>query len=195
MSLWRASFHVFVQKSPNDCPNFRSVRFQREVARVIKAHIRVRNVALPGLRTGGQEERVVLAPHGLMDLALELRENAKSLLNAAKLGERADASVVNHILDAGRASTELKWDSASTSFIVVRRRPNDDAVSLLEPIAQAIVDLLLNTPLELVRKCEACDCTLLFHDKTKAHRRRWCSMALCGNRMKVAAFRSRKKAD
>ncbi|NEJ40784.1 CGNR zinc finger domain-containing protein, partial [Rhizobium ruizarguesonis] len=37
------------------------------------------------------------------------------------------------------------------------------------------------------------DCTLFFLDTTKSHRRRWCSMALCGNRMKVAAFRSRKQ--
>ncbi|WP_327229156.1 CGNR zinc finger domain-containing protein [Achromobacter xylosoxidans] len=35
----------------------------------------------------------------------------------------------------------------------------------------------------------------MFHDKTKSHRRRRCSMALCGNRMKVAAFRSRQKAE
>jgi predicted RNA-binding Zn ribbon-like protein len=43
-----------------------------------------------------------------------------------------------------------------------------------------------------VRKCEAHDCTLLFEDATRSGRRRWCSMALCGNRMKVAAFRARR---
>lgn len=44
----------------------------------------------------------------------------------------------------------------------------------------------------LVRKCEDSDCVLWFVDKTKAHRRRWCSMALCGNRNKVASFRQRQ---
>lgn len=132
-------------------------------------------------------------PEGLMKLALQLRENAKSLLNAAKLGGEADASVVNHVLRAGRRSKELEWDSASNAFKVVRRRLQEDAASLLEPVAQAVVMLLTDAPLDLVRQCEAHDCTLMFHDRTKSHRRRWCSMAVCGNRMKVAAFRSRKK--
>lgn len=135
------------------------------------------------------------APKGLMELARQLRENAKSLVNAAKLGRRADATVVNHVLKAGHASTELTWDSASKSFKVVRQRLKEDAASLLEPIAQAVVQLLTDTPLDLVRQCEAHDCTLMFHDKTKSHRRRWCCMAVCGNRMKVAAFRSRKKGE
>lgn len=135
------------------------------------------------------------APPGLMSLALELRENAKGLLTAAKSHGDAHASVVNRVLEAGRASRALAWDSASQSFTVVVQRRHDDAASLLEPVAQAVVTLLTDTPLERVRQCEAHDCTLLFHDLTKSHRRRWCSMAACGNRMKVAAFRSRQKAD
>ncbi|WP_422665694.1 CGNR zinc finger domain-containing protein [Achromobacter xylosoxidans] len=105
----------------------------------------------------------------------------------------SDASVVNHVLKAGGAATELAWDGASQSFKAVRPRRLDDAAGMLEPVARAIVELLTDTPLALVRQCEAHDCTLMFHDRTKSHRRRWCSMALCGNRMKVAAFRSRKK--
>ncbi|WP_428243533.1 CGNR zinc finger domain-containing protein [Gynuella sp.] len=46
--------------------------------------------------------------------------------------------------------------------------------------------------MKYVRQYEAHDCTLVFLDTTKSHRRRWCSVVLCGNRMKVAAFRSRK---
>ncbi|KGE00392.1 hypothetical protein JL37_02475 [Achromobacter sp. RTa] len=135
------------------------------------------------------------APEGLLELALQLRENAKSLVNAARHGTSADAAVVNHVLQAGRASKELEWDNANGSFKVVRRRLHENAASFLEPIAQAVARLLTDTPLDLVRQCEAHDCTLMFHDKTKSHRRRWCSMAICGNRMKVAAFRSRKKGE
>ncbi|MGY6271417.1 CGNR zinc finger domain-containing protein [Achromobacter denitrificans] len=136
-------------------------------------------------------DEIDTAPAGLKELALQLRDNAKSLVDAAKQGKLAEAAVVNHVLQAGRASRELEWDSASRSFKVVRRRLREDAASFLEPIAQAVVKLLTDTPLDLVRQCEAHDCTLMFHDKTKSHRRRWCSMSLCGNRMKVAAFRSR----
>ncbi|WZB77215.1 CGNR zinc finger domain-containing protein [Achromobacter insuavis] len=132
---------------------------------------------------------------GLRALALRLRDNARSLVHAAKHEGASDASVVNQVLQAGRASKELLWDDASASFKVVTQRRHDDAASFLEPIAQAVVHLLTDTQLELVRQCEAHDCTLMFHDKTKSHRRRWCSMAVCGNRMKVAAFRSRKKGE
>jgi len=38
----------------------------------------------------------------------------------------------------------------------------------------------------LVRQCDGVDCTMWFYDRTKAHRRRWCSMALCGNRPRHA---------
>ena len=133
------------------------------------------------------------APEGLMELALQLRDNAKSLVHAAKLGVEANAAVVNHVLKAGRRSKALTWDGAGRAFTVARLRRQDDAASFLEPVAQAVVTLLTDTQLDLVRQCEAHDCTLMFHDKTKSHRRRWCSMAVCGNRMKVAAFRSRKK--
>jgi predicted RNA-binding Zn ribbon-like protein len=41
-------------------------------------------------------------------------------------------------------------------------------------------------PFTLVRKCEGTTCTLWFLDVSKAHARRWCSMAVCGNRAKAA---------
>lgn len=135
------------------------------------------------------------APRGLLKLAVELRASAKSVLNAAKSDGEAALDVVNLVLEAGRVAKRLEWNSSSKSFQVVTQRRYDDAASLLEPVAQGLVGLLTDTQLELVRQCEAHDCTLLFHDLTKSHRRRWCSMAACGNRMKVAAFRARKKAE
>lgn len=133
------------------------------------------------------------APKGLLQLALELRESAKSLVQAAKLDQGGNVDIVNRILETGRSAQALEWDEVSKSFNIASRRRNEDAASLLEPIALALVKLLTEQQLGLVRECEAHDCTLLFHDLTKSHRRRWCSMAVCGNRMKVAAFRSRKK--
>jgi predicted RNA-binding Zn ribbon-like protein len=67
--------------------------------------------------------------------------------------------------------------------------------ALLVPVAEAVARLLAEGDFSLVRKCESSDCTLWFYDRTKSHHRRWCSMAQCGNRMKVAAFRARRKAE
>jgi predicted RNA-binding Zn ribbon-like protein len=63
--------------------------------------------------------------------------------------------------------------------------------SLLAPIAQAVGDLLMLPDFSRLRACEGTDCTLWFLDVSKGNRRRWCSMALCGNRAKVAAHRDR----
>lgn len=59
----------------------------------------------------------------------------------------------------------------------------------LGPVAEQAADLLINGDFSLVRECEHPECTLWFYDRTKAHRRRWCSMAVCGNRAKAARFR------
>jgi predicted RNA-binding Zn ribbon-like protein len=57
---------------------------------------------------------------------------------------------------------------------------------LLLPIAEAMGDLVCAKDFTLVRKCEGPTCTLWFLDVRKAHARRWCSMAVCGNRAKAA---------
>ncbi|WP_246856811.1 CGNR zinc finger domain-containing protein [Brenneria corticis] len=64
---------------------------------------------------------------------------------------------------------------------------------MLGPIAELAASLISEKSFELVRKCEHPECSLWFYDRTKAHRRRWCSMALCGNRAKVARFRRQQK--
>jgi predicted RNA-binding Zn ribbon-like protein len=71
----------------------------------------------------------------------------------------------------------------------VRLWENPD--QLLRPIAEAAADLVCSVDFRHIRACEGFPCTLVFLDRTKAHLRRWCSMAVCGNRAKVAAHRAR----
>ncbi|HVJ53491.1 MAG TPA: ABATE domain-containing protein [Aliidongia sp.] len=63
--------------------------------------------------------------------------------------------------------------------------------SLLLPIARAMADLLCDHDFTDVKACEGPSCTLLFVDRTRGRVRRWCSMAVCGNRAKQAAHRER----
>jgi predicted RNA-binding Zn ribbon-like protein len=63
--------------------------------------------------------------------------------------------------------------------------------SLLLPIARALADLVSTEDFTHVKACEGQPCTLLFVDRTRGHVRRWCSMAVCGNRAKQAAHRER----
>jgi predicted RNA-binding Zn ribbon-like protein len=69
----------------------------------------------------------------------------------------------------------------------------DEPKHLLIPIAEAFADLLCHCDLSLVRKCKNPQCVLHFYDTTKNHKRRWCIMSMCGNRIKAAAHYQRKK--
>jgi predicted RNA-binding Zn ribbon-like protein len=66
--------------------------------------------------------------------------------------------------------------------------------SLLLPIGEAVAKFVCEEDFSNVKACEGPACTLLFADHTRGRGRRWCSMAMCGNRAKQAAHRNRLKA-
>lgn len=66
--------------------------------------------------------------------------------------------------------------------------------SLLAPIAEALARCVCDEDFASIRACEGHRCTLIFADRTGKRRRRWCRMAMCGNRAKQAAHRHRLKA-
>jgi predicted RNA-binding Zn ribbon-like protein len=96
-------------------------------------------------------------------------------------------------LGAG-ASTRIARETSALIWHRHRRKL-PPAATLLLPVADAIGDLLTGEDFALVGQCEGTGCSLVFLDRTKNHRRRWCSIAWCGNRAKAAAHRARKKAD
>jgi predicted RNA-binding Zn ribbon-like protein len=65
--------------------------------------------------------------------------------------------------------------------------------ALLLPIGEALAQLVCDEDFSNVKACEGHPCTLFFADHTRGHARRWCSMAICGNRTKQAAHRYRLK--
>jgi len=65
---------------------------------------------------------------------------------------------------------------------------------LLAAIARSAAELIVEGPNAPVRRCANPACRLLFYDDSRTHRRRWCSMAVCGNRHKVASFLRRHTA-
>lgn len=108
-------------------------------------------------------------------------------LNELLARDKAYRQIEISVTGAGRAEDgegpqALRWQA---------KRRWDSAKSLLLPIAEAMGDLVCQKDFTLVRKCEGPTCTLWFLDVSKAHGRRWCSMAVCGNRAKVAAHRAR----
>ena len=62
---------------------------------------------------------------------------------------------------------------------------------LLAAIARSAAEILTEGPAARLSECANPSCGLLFCDTSRTHRRRWCSMAICGNRHKVASFAGR----
>lgn len=76
---------------------------------------------------------------------------------------------------------------------MMRRWPSPE--SLLLPIGEALARCACDEDFATIRVCEGQRCTLIFADHTRRRGRRWCSMAMCGNRAKQAAHRHRLKAE
>jgi len=64
---------------------------------------------------------------------------------------------------------------------------------LLVPIAEAMAELICDINFWHVKECEGPTCTMIFNDISKSHRRRWCTMSVCGNRAKAAQHRAKIK--
>ena len=93
---------------------------------------------------------------------------------------------LNALLAQDRRYAQLNPEN--DALLLRERRQWEQPTQLLVPSAQAWAHLLVEGDPTLIRQCPGC--TIIFYDSTKAHRRRWCSMALCGNRAKVRRHRT-----
>ncbi|ACO80825.1 hypothetical protein AvCA_47200 [Azotobacter vinelandii CA] len=128
----------------------------------------------------------------LLATARALREVVRDLVERRKNGEPGDPTELNRFLAQAASYRQVRWDGdAGPRLETVGERKS--AAQFLAPLAERAAELLCEGDFSLIRVCEHPQCILWFYDRTKAHRRRWCSMALCGNRAKVAEFRKRKQ--
>jgi predicted RNA-binding Zn ribbon-like protein len=125
--------------------------------------------------------------------ALALRDQLRKVIIAWEKGASVPRSMIDKLDDLMSAypmKTRLKADSSGIAkelwFDV--QEPED----LLAPLAYSAASLFAEADRIRIRKCG--QCVLHFHDTSKKGTRRWCSMQLCGNRLKVAAYAARQKA-
>lgn len=130
----------------------------------------------------------------LLTQGVALRTLARRLIGQRKEGEMGDIGGLNEYLHAYLSAPHLERDSEG-NLALTRTARGEATVSLLGPVAEAVAQLLVEGNFTLVKQCDHPDCILWFYDRTKAHKRRWCSMALCGNRYKAAQFRKRSSGE
>ena len=87
--------------------------------------------------------------------------------------------MLNKLQATGNAPTLRPWFEP--------HHPED----LFAPLAHSAANLLATADRDRVRKCG--QCILHFYDTSKKGTRHWCSMRLCGNRLKVAAYAARQR--
>jgi len=148
------------------------------------------------------------SPEALDEVAAESRELREwfRAFVAAHAGRRldplalADLDKINRLLGGDETYRQIEpraleaRDTGGSSFQWRRHRRWRSPEDLLLPIAEAMGDLICQADFERVKNCESPTCTLWFHDVSKNHTRRWCSMAVCGNRAKAAAHRAKKRS-
>ena len=124
----------------------------------------------------------------------ETPQAAVSLRELLKFRERLRAAVLRQ--EAGF--------SASDAFIaelnsLLKQHPSVIALQrkgekLGLETAIAVAELFSDVSTVRLRKCEYEACIAHFLDTSKKGSRRWCSMNICGNKIKVAAYQKRRRA-
>jgi predicted RNA-binding Zn ribbon-like protein len=99
---------------------------------------------------------------------------------------------VNEILRITEGHDELVGQDGAWKIEFIAREGGLDW--LLAAVARSGAEIIAEGARARLRHCANPDCGLLFYDNSRTRRRRWCSMAVCGNRSKVAAF-ARKHAS
>lgn len=134
-----------------------------------------------------------LAVKAVLPKILLLRESYLAIFSAIarkKPFSKALVEPTNQILRITEGHDELVQQGEVWRLEYIAREQGLEW--LLAAIARSAAELLVEGPDAPIRRCANPKCRLFFYDDSRTHRRRWCSMASCGNRHKVAAFFGRQ---
>jgi predicted RNA-binding Zn ribbon-like protein len=134
------------------------------------------------------------------DQARNLREWFRGFVKAHKgralaRTDLAELAPLNRLMERDESFSQIMPPKDGGRFELQAMRRWRSPETLLLPIGEALARFVCTEDFSHVKACEGPACTLLFADHTRGHARRWCSMAICGNRAKQAAHRNRLKAQ
>ncbi len=146
------------------------------------------------------ELRAWLAEKGLLDgragavsdadvaAAIDLREALRALMlanNAAGAQDPSAWGVLDEVCRRGHLAVRFQVGGAALEAGAAG--VPGALARLLAPVAAALAD----GSWQRVKACRADDCLWAFYDRSRNRSGVWCEMAVCGNRTKVRAYRSR----
>ena len=130
--------------------------------------------------------------------AKELREELFALVTAIAAGnappKSALATLREHWL-AGTAAHELRFENGQVTADIRADAADLDLIAAI--VAYRMIEHVMPQPVDRLRVCAGTNCAWVFIDSSKAGRRRWCDMAVCGNVAKAQRFyaRSRRRSS
>jgi predicted RNA-binding Zn ribbon-like protein len=124
--------------------------------------------------------------HREFERALDLRETIYRVFDATARGKGpvgADLATLNRELASAPPRAALRRERDRFVWDIDLRATT--APAALAPVLWSAGDLLTGERLGRVKRCANPGCGWLFLDDSRAGKRRWCSMASCGNRAKA----------
>jgi len=197
-SDWRDGFLFVGNQLALDFVNTRPIQDEEEIELIPDVEALLRWFRAAGLLDASQLKTLrkrysaSMKASGTFKRMLEFRETLRKAVfsweSSGSIG-RDFVAELNGLMASHPMRLRLHRNAGgfSTDSWFSLREPED----LISPIAQAAAKLFSTSDHNRVRKCE--HCILHFHDTSKIGTRRWCSMRICGNRAKVAAYAARRR--
>jgi predicted RNA-binding Zn ribbon-like protein len=149
---------------------------------MLEAELR-RDAADPeaGERTLGRIRRVRAAMRELADAVVEARTPAQR-----------DLDEINRAL---RPHYTWYLVPARDGVSLDHKHEGDPIAGALARLTESLASEVSEGHPEQLRVCANDECAWVFSDTSRTGRRKWCDMATCGNRAKVARHREKKRAE
>lgn len=134
----------------------------------------------------GLTDELVQVDHADLDSALAVRSALFRLLTQEDASTAADVARLNQLAaTAPRPTVTLSEAADSPTVRPARAATGSEILGLVVLDAFDVLSKPGNTP---VKECEHPRCGLRYLDSSRGGRRRWCSMARCGNRAKAQRY-------
>ncbi|GAA2808811.1 CGNR zinc finger domain-containing protein [Kitasatospora sp. CM 4170] len=119
--------------------------------------------------------------------ATTVREAVHRLVTNRLLGEELDREALAVVNGAARGIP------VTPQLTLTGRHNEGTPAQALATVARQAVELLSGSDASLMKECGNPECTRIYLDRSRGMRRQWCGMDSCGNRIKAAAYRARKR--
>ncbi len=152
--------------------------------------------ALAWLHEHGLVHREALDGSGgdaLLERIRRARAALRELADATYEGRSPAETAIDEINGVLRAGQILQVVPSADGLRLDHRDVGDPIDGALARLVEPIVREIVTGRPERLRACADQACRWVFYDDSRTGRRRWCNMAVCGNRAKAARHRARAK--